>query len=304
METFSPVAKLVIVKSLLAITTVQGWFLCQLDVNNAFLYGDLKEEVYMDLPPGFHSKGGLVCKLVKSLYSLKQASRQWFAKFSTALLMLDFTQSRADYFLFTKKTSTSFIALLVYVDDILLASDNKQAVDELKVLLDQQFKLKYFCDLKFFLGLEVVRAASGISLCQRKYILDLLKEAGIMGCKLAKTLMDPNAKLSKYEGKTLQDPSSYRRLIGRLLYLTITRPDITFAVNRLSQFMAYPREPHLHVANKVLQYLKATLGQGLFFSSKSDLHLKAFTDANWAACLDTRRSVIGFCVFLGESLVS
>ena len=170
LETFSPVAKLLFVKCLLVVVAVQGWYLCQLDVNNTFLHGDLKEEVYMDLPSGFHNKGGLVCKLVKSLYGLKQASRQWFANFSTTLLMLGFTQFRADYSLFTKKTSTSFIALLVYVDDILLASDNKQAVDELKVLLDQQFKLKDLGELKFFLGLEVARSASGISLCQRKYI--------------------------------------------------------------------------------------------------------------------------------------
>ena len=144
---------------------VQGWYLCQLDVNNAFLHGDLKEEVYMDLPPGFHSKGGLVCKLTKSLYRLKQALRQWFAKFSTTLLLLGFTQSKANYSLFTKKNSTSFIALLVYVDDILIASDNKQAVDELKVMLDQQFKLKDLGDLKFFLGLEVARTTDGINLC-------------------------------------------------------------------------------------------------------------------------------------------
>ena len=127
----------------------------------------------MDLPPGFHNKEGLVCKLVKSLYGLKQASRQWFAKFSTALLMLGFTQSKADHSLFVKKTSTSFIALLEYVDDILIAIDNKQVVDELKVLLDQQFKLKDLGDLKLFLGLEVARTTNGISLCQRKYILDL-----------------------------------------------------------------------------------------------------------------------------------
>ena len=167
----------------------------------------------MVLPPGFHSKGGLIYKLAKSLYGLKQSSRQWFAKFSTALLLLGFTQSKADYSLFTKKNSTSFIALLVYVDDILIASDNKQAVDELKIMLDQQFKLKDLGDLKFFLGLEVARTADGINLCQRKYTLEVLSDAGMMGCKPARIPMDQNLKLSKYEGKKLQDPSSYRRLI-------------------------------------------------------------------------------------------
>lgn len=149
---------------------------------------------------------------------------------------------------------------MVYVDDILIISDNKQAVDELKDMLDQQFKLKDLGDLKFFLGLEVARTADGINLCQRKYTLEVLGDAGMLGCKPARIHVDQNLKLSKYEGKELQDPSSYRRLIRRLLYLTITRPDITFVVNRLSQFMAHPKEPHLHAANKVLQYLKSTLG--------------------------------------------
>lgn len=116
---------------------------------------------------------------------------------------------QADYSLFTKKTSGSFIALLVYVDDILIASDNQQSVAELKIMLDQQFKLKDLCDLKFFLGLEIARSEKGIHLCQRKFILELLSDAGLLGCKLEKTPMEHNLKLSKFQGELLENPSSY-----------------------------------------------------------------------------------------------
>ena len=124
------------------------------------------------------------------------------------------------------------------MDDVLIASNNVQVVTDLKVLLDKQFKLKDLGDLKFFLGLEVARSKEGINLRQTKYALELLNDASLLGCRQAKTPMDQNLKLSKYEGKELKDPGIYRRLIGRLLYLTITRPNITFVVNKLNQFMA------------------------------------------------------------------
>ena len=176
---------------------MRGWHLVQLDVNNAFLNGDLHEEVYMQLPLGFHSKGvNLVCKLNKSLYGLKQASRQWYSKFSSTILKHGFKQSKSDYSLFTKKYDQTFIALLVYIDDILTASNNVQAVEDLKSSLNHDFKLKDLGTLKYFLGLEVARSEKGISLCQIKYAIEVLKDAGMTGCKPSKVPMEQNLKLS------------------------------------------------------------------------------------------------------------
>uniref|UniRef100_A0A2N9FQ69 Integrase catalytic domain-containing protein n=1 Tax=Fagus sylvatica TaxID=28930 RepID=A0A2N9FQ69_FAGSY len=293
-ETFSPVAKFSTVRTLLAIASVKNWSLIQLDVNNAFLHGDLAEEVYMALPPGFPSKGentNLVCKLNKSLYGLKQASRQWFAKFSSTILKQGFVQSKSDYSLFTRVQGTVFMALLVYVDDILIASNDMPSVHALKESLHAEFKLKDLGPLKYFLGLEVARSTKGISLCQRKYALDILSDSGLLASKPVATPMEQNLKMSQSTGDLLDDPSIYRRLVGRLLYLTVTRPDISYSVQKLSQFMSRPTNAHLTAANRVLRYIKGTSGQGLFFPSDCSLQLKAFSDLDWAGCPDTRRSI-------------
>ena len=171
-ETFSLVAKLTLVRILLAVTAAKKWHLVQLDVNNAFLNGDLVEEVYIQLPLGLHSKHvsskgeQLVCRLNRSIYSLKQASRQWFTKFSTALLYHGFTQSKNDYSLFYQGSGSTMVVLLVYVDDIILAGADLDAISHVKTLLYSLFKLKDLGSLKYFLGLEIARSAKGICLSQ------------------------------------------------------------------------------------------------------------------------------------------
>lgn len=185
-DTFSPVAKLTSVRVLLAVAASKQWHLLQLDVNNAFLNGDLFEEVYMDLPLGYKTgSNGLVCKLNKSLYGLRQASRQWFCKFSSTLIKHGVTQSKNDYSLFTLGSGSSLVVLLVYVDDIILAGPRAEHVNAAQNLLQRLFKLKILGDLKYFLGLEIGRSSKGISMSQRKYALSLLEDIGFLACKLA-----------------------------------------------------------------------------------------------------------------------
>ena len=224
-----------------------------MDVNNAFLHGDLVEDVFISHPFSFHSKGeDLVCKLNKSLYGLKQDSRQWFEKFSTTILQMGFVQSKSDYSMFTHSQGASFTVLSVYVDDSLLIGNNPTCVTALKKFLDDQFGLKDLGSFRYFLGLVVARTDVGVSLTQRKYALEILKDTGFISYKLVQFRMEKNLRLSKYEGMLLVEPGMYKRLIGRLLYLTLTRPDITYVVHRLSQFVSQPRESRLLATHRVL----------------------------------------------------
>ena len=240
-DTFSPTAKIIYVCCLLALTAAHGWSLHQMDVHNAFLHGDLAEEIYMSLPPGLQRQGEdhLVCRLHKSLYGLKQASRQWFAKFFEAMYSVGFIQSIADYSLFTRKQGMSFTVLLIYVDDILITGNDPVNIAATKQFLHKHFHIKDLGDLKYFLGIEVSASKNEIFISQRKYGLEVIEDAGLSGVAPINTPMEQGLKLSD-KGTLLKDTNRYRRLVGRLIYLTVSRPDITYVVHVLSRFMQQP----------------------------------------------------------------
>ncbi|PNY16822.1 retrovirus-related Pol polyprotein from transposon TNT 1-94 [Trifolium pratense] len=304
-ETFAPVAKMTTVRCLLTVAVAKGWELHQMDVSNAFLHGDLDEEVYMQVPEGYHTpKAGMVCRLRKSLYGLKQASRNWYSKLSHALIEYGFQESHADHSLFTYSREGEFMAVLVYVDDLVIAGNYSDTCTNFKQYLRRCFHMKDLGPLKYFLGLELARGATGLFMCQRKYIMDILDECKMLDSKPSTFPMEQNQKLALDTGPAYSDPPRYRRLVGRLIYLTITRPEITYSVHILSQFTQSPQQAHWDAAMRVLRYLKFTPGQGIILPKENDLQLVAYCDSDWASCPLTRRSTSGYLMKLGSAPIS
>ncbi|KAL0561798.1 hypothetical protein IC582_002241 [Cucumis melo] len=301
-ETFAPVAKMNTFRILMSVATNHGWDLFQMDVKNAFLQGDLEEEVYMTPPPGYFETSK-VCKLRKAIYGLKQSPRAWYAKLSTFLTENNFKKSTADCSVFIRKNGDSITIILVYVDDIIISGNNNQKLKEVKEMLKRKFDIKDLGKLSYFLGIEIAHSTKGLFLSQRKYTLDLLKETGKLGTKPATTPMETNIKLNTEDGKPLSGISQYQRIVGKLIYLTVTRPDITFAVSIVSQFMHAPRTCHMEAINRILRYLKGTPGQGILMKQNSTNTVVGFSDADWAGSCD-RKSTTGFCTFVGGNLVT
>ena len=306
-DTFAPVAKLDTFRILISIAASREWPLKQFDVKNAFLNGDLEEEVYMDIPPGVQcnfENRSKVCRLKKSLYGLKQSPRAWFGRFSAAMKAFNYKQSGSDHTLFIKHQNGKVTALIIYVDDMVLTGDDPEEMTLLQQNLAAEFEMKSLGNLKYFLGIEVARSAHGISMSQRKYVLDLLTETGMLACKPASTPMDINHKLGICPNQVPTDTGRYQRLVGRLIYLSHTRPDIAYAVSVVSQFMHAPSEEHLHAVHRILRYLKGTPGKGLLFSKHGVSSIVGYTDADWAGDQTTRKSTSGYFTFVNGNLVT
>ena len=192
---------------------------------------------------------------------------------------------------------------MVYVDDIVITGNDDEGIRRLKKMLAKAFEVKDLGHLNYFLGIEVAYSSQGIYLSQRKYVLDLLVETGMLDCKPASTPIEANHRIKADMGDPV-DKGQYQRLVGRLIYLSHTRPDIAYAVSIVSRYMHDPRSTHLNAAYRILRYLKGCPGKGILFSNSGHLSIECYTDADWAGCLDDRRSTSGYCIFVGGNLVS
>jgi Reverse transcriptase (RNA-dependent DNA polymerase) len=304
-ETFAPVAKMSTVRILISLAANGDWKLHQLDVKNAFLHSDLLEEVYIEVSPGFGTKQtvGKVCRLNKSLYGLKQSPRAWFDRFRKAIIGMGYRQTNADHTVFFRRHRAHITVLVVYVDDMIISGNDEGEIALLKKKLGKEFEVNDLGQLRYFLGIKIARGAERIVLSQRKYVLDLLTETGMLGCRPTIAPIDQKFKLSA-EAEEPVDREKYQRLVGRLIYLSHTCPDISFAVSVVSRYMHDPREGHMDVVYQILRYLKNAPGKGLIFRKNGHLNIEGYCDSDRASCSDDRKSTSEYCMFIGGNLVS
>ena len=296
------VVKMTTIICLLAAAAKKKQPIYQRDVNTAFLHGDLFEDIFMKPPAGLDVPcPTVVCKLKKSLYRMTQASKQWYAKLSKTLRSHGFQHSKNDYSLLSKQQGQSIVLLAVFVDDIVITGNNPEEITTLKGFLDDKLKIKVIGELNYFLGWVIVKVSNGLILTQRKFSLDLLKE---FKCDTISSTTCPLGPLSKTAAPEdpLSDATTYRKLVGKLNYLTNTRLYIVFSVQYLSQFLQAPTKSNMTAALHTLRYIKQNPSQGLIFNDKSDYSLQAYCDSDWAQCPCTRNMLVAIILCQEEVL--
>ncbi|GKC17813.1 putative ribonuclease H-like domain-containing protein, partial [Tanacetum coccineum] len=272
-EVFAPVARIEAIRLFLAYASFMGFIVYQMDVKSAFLYGTIEEEVYVCQPPSFEDPQfpDKVYKVEKALYGLHQAPRAWYETLSTYLIENGFRRGTIDKTLFIKKDKGDILLVQVYVDDIIFGSTKKSLCDEFEGLMHKRFQMSSMGELTFF---------------------------------LASTPMEPNKALVKDEEADSVDVHLYRSMIGSLMYLTASRPDITFVVCACARFQVTPKTSHLHAVKRIFRYLKGQPKLGLWYPRDSPFDLEAFSDSDYAGASLDRKSTTGGCQFLGKRLIS
>lgn len=305
-ETFAPTAKMSTIRLVLAMATQFGWKVHQMDVKSAFLNGDLQEEVYMTQPPCFKVAGKehQVLKLVKALYGLKQAPRAWYMKIDKYLSDQNFKRSSSDSNLYIKTTDSDIILLVIYVNDLIITSSSASLIQGIKQSLCQSFDMTDLGLMHYCLGVEVWQQPSGIFISQSKYARALLDKFRMQDCKTASTPMEKGLKLSAQSDSPPVDDTTYRQLVSSLIYLSATRPNISFTVNYISRFMTASKADHWIAAKRVLRYVKGNPDYGILYSRSSNPKLRGFTDSDWVGSVDDKKSTSGYVFSLGFDAVT
>jgi hypothetical protein len=305
-ETYAPVARLDTIRMLLAIAAHKGWKIFQLDVKSAFLNGYLQEEIYVEQPKGFMVEGeeDKVYLLKKALYGLKQAPRAWYSRIDEHLLKHGFNKSLSESTLYIKSSNTGLMAVSLYVDDLFVTGNNSTMIDIFKAEMMEVFEMTDLGEMSYFLGMEVQQNQLGIFVGQQKYAKEILKKFKMEDCKSMTTPMNLKEKFSKEDGADKVDEAIYRSLIGCLMYLTATRPDIMHAVSLLSRFMHCASEIHFKAAKRVVRYIKGTLNYGIKFSCAENFELQGYADSDWAGSCDDMKSTSGYCFSFGSGIFS
>jgi hypothetical protein len=245
-----------------------------------------------------------VCKLKKALYGLKQAPRAWYSRLDKYLQQAGFKKGSADNNLYIKVSQGNILLIEVYVDDIIFGSDDDRLSQKFAKDMQNEFEMSLLGELSFFLGLQIHQRNQGIFISQTKYIREMLKRFGMEDCKPVITPMQTSCKLSKDDDSKSTDQRKYRSMIGSLLYVTASRPDVMQAVGQVARFQATPKESHVLAVKRIFRYLKGTEEFGLWYPKGKDLSLIAYKDVDWAGCIDDRQSTSGETFYLGECLVS
>ncbi|GJU75710.1 retrovirus-related pol polyprotein from transposon TNT 1-94 [Tanacetum coccineum] len=305
-ETYAPVARLESIRILLAYACALDFKLFQMDVKSAFLNGFINEEVYVAQPPGFidFAKPNHVYRLKKALYGLKQAPKAWYDRLKAFLIKHDYTMGMVDNTLFTKKKDPNLIIVQIYVDDIIFGSTCQEMCDDFAKIMHDEFEMSMMGELNFFLGLQIKQLEDGIFFNQSKYIKEMLKKFGLEDSKPMKTPISTETKLTKdVEGESV-DNTKYRGMIGSLLYLTASRPDIMFSVFLCARFQEDPKTSHLEAVKRIFRYVKGTMHLGLWYPKGSGIETIVYADSDHAGDYVDRKSTSGICTFMGCCLTS
>ncbi|KAK1684766.1 hypothetical protein QYE76_045614 [Lolium multiflorum] len=305
-DTYSPVARLTTIRVLLSLAASHGLLVHQMDVKTAFLNGELEEEIYMEQPNGFVVDGqeGKVCKLLKSLYGLKQAPKQWHEKFERTLTAEGFVVNEADKCVYYRHGGGEGVILCLYVDDILIFGTSLTVIKEVKEFLSRCFEMKDLGVADVILNIKLLKDDDGgITLLQSHYVEKILSRFGYSDCKSSPTPYDPSVIIRKNK-RVARDQLRYSQIIGSLMYLaSATRPDISFAVSKLSHFVSRPGDVHWHALERVLRYLKGTASYGIHYTGYPRV-LEGYSDANWISDADETKATSGYLFTLGGGAIS